>query len=292
MSLSVPGLDPEQAFDHVQLDVRRVAVADERRVGQDHVARQADDERAALLDRRARRRRRRTSGLTRRPAPWSAPSSAPACSPCPGRPRTGSPRRRPLLRFESVSCASLSSYTSRADGAPPSRPARGRDSIPADPGMILRCRSSSNPPPALRHRSAGRRPGPRQAARLRRPASLRRSEPRSATTDVGTFSAQWQATRWPPPMSRNSGSIGRAVLRVAELLAQPAPGVEAAAGRRRRRRGDVALQHEALLADPRIGVGDRRQERHACTGGAGGGRAPRPRRARRACRGTSPRPGR
>ncbi len=45
-----PGLDAEQALDDVELDVRRVAVADQGRVGENHVAGQADDDRAALLD--------------------------------------------------------------------------------------------------------------------------------------------------------------------------------------------------------------------------------------------------
>ena len=44
------GLDAEQALDDVQMDVRRVAVAHERRVGQHHVAGESDDEGATLLD--------------------------------------------------------------------------------------------------------------------------------------------------------------------------------------------------------------------------------------------------
>ena len=104
------GLDAEQAFDDVQLDVRRVAVADEARVRKDHVAGQTDDERAAVLDRRRRRNGRRAwTPAQCSAAPRSARCSVTATWPSPGRPRTGSPRRRPLLRFGSVSCASLSS---------------------------------------------------------------------------------------------------------------------------------------------------------------------------------------
>ena len=54
--------------------------------------------------------------------------------------------------------------------------------------------------------------------------------------------------------------LRHAVLGVAEAVAQPAAGVEAAARRRVGRRGDVALEHEPLLADPRVGVGHGRQE--------------------------------
>ena len=60
---------------------------------------------------------------------------------------------------------------------------------------------------------------------------------------------------------RSGGSTVDAVLGVAEPLAQPAAGVEPAARRRRGRRRHVALEHEALLAAPRVRVGDRRQER-------------------------------
>ena len=85
-----------------------------------------------------------------------------------------------------------------------------------------------------------------------------------ATTDSTavslTSSAKWQAVRWPSPIGAELRLLGHAALGVAELLAQPAAGVEAAAGRRRGRRGHVALQDEALLATARVGVGDRRQE--------------------------------
>ena len=76
-------------------------------------------------------------------------------------------------------------------------------------------------------------------------------------------SAQWQATRCPScPNGRSGGSIRRAVLGVAQPLAQPAPGVEPAAGRRRRGRRDVALEHEARLPAARVRLGDRGQQRH------------------------------
>jgi ABC-type transporter Mla maintaining outer membrane lipid asymmetry ATPase subunit MlaF len=48
---------------------------------------------------------------------------------------------------------------------------------------------------------------------------------------------------------------------IAELLAQPAAGVESASRRWRGRRRHIALQDEPLLAPPWVGVRDRRQER-------------------------------
>ena len=203
-----------------------------------------------------------------------APSKAPVSSPCPGRPRTGSPRRRPLLRFESVTCASLSSCFLPRRTEPSSDRSRS-GLVPADPGMILRCRLTSTPPPIVRHRSAVRRPVIRPTTGAHRLASRPRSGPRSRRPHrhlLGPMAGDQVAAADVPELRVDR----RAVLRVAELLAQPAPGVEAAAGRRGRRRGHVALQDEPLLADPRIRVGDGRQERHACTGGADGGTAPRP----------------
>src|SRR6266540_6894231 len=54
---------------------------------------------------------------------------------------------------------------------------------------------------------------------------------------------------------------GGAVLRVAELLEQPAPCMKSTAGRRRSRGGNVAPEHEALLANARIRIGHSRKER-------------------------------
>ena len=56
--------------------------------------------------------------------------------------------------------------------------------------------------------------------------------PAPARSEPSTISAKWQATSWPVSSIAQHRVLGRAALRVAELLAQPAAGVEAAARRR------------------------------------------------------------
>ncbi len=214
----------------------------------------------------------------------------------PGRPRTGSPRwRRSCSGSNPLHSRSLSSCFFRGGrGSSSDRYAIGSRS-PADPGMILRCRLDVG----FLHRLTGI---VRRNVGRCRPAGGCGSRPPivasavgdrgSRTTDVGTFSAQWQATRWPPPMSRNSGSIVEqfsglpSCSRSQHRVWKRQPGGGAAGD------GTSPFRTSRFLRIRGSGVGDRRQERHACTDGAGGGRAPRPRTARRACRGTSRRPGR
>ena len=121
------------------------------------------------------------------------------------------------------------------------------------------------------------------------------SRPMAAFTSPPTVcisSAKWHATVWPGPNSRKAGSSVAQRSGLPEALAQPAAGVEAAAGRRVRRRRDVALEHEPLLAFVAGSVSGSPTAAPPCTGAAGCCTARRRPPARPSARGTSPRPGR
>ena len=80
---------------------------------------------------------------------------------------------------------------------------------------------------------------------------------------------KWQAHRCPPPRSMRAGISLGADGRVAQLRAQRAARVEAAAARRVDRARDVAGQDDPLAAQLRVGHRDGRHERLRCTGAPG-----------------------
>ena len=187
-----------------------------------------------------------------------------------GLPDLGHPRRRAPRRPRGPGCGQVGRPPARAIGL--SEPATGDGELAVacrPPQPATDARPASDQGQGRSRRDAvrpGRRPGTRDRIGHvgRRPPSRRPtgSAATSSTARSLISSAKWHAVRWPASSSsRSCGSSVDAALRVAELLAQPAAGVEAAARRRRGRRRHVALEHEALLAAPRVGLRDRRQQR-------------------------------
>ena len=138
--------------------------------------------------------------------------------------------------------------------------------------MILRCRPASTPPSTDRHLSQARRPVTRLTRGSRRRSSLPRSEPRSRRSPSAPSRPNG---RRPDGRRRCPGTPGRPSCSSPDCRAARAASSGCGTGSRTagRRRWHVALEDEALLADARVRVRDRRQERHACTGGAGRRRA-------------------
>src|SRR5450759_5132478 len=161
----------------------------------------------------------------------------------------------------------------------PGWPARlARRSAPAWPPRRTRRRAS---PP----RPAGRPNGYVSSAILLRDVAAGRSRARTAlahavclllapgspcqTDDVRAAAVivppvssplRRHATRCPRSQVAELRRLGNAAFGVPQSLAQPAPGVEAAAGRRVGRGWDVALQDDPLLAVARVRIRDRRQQ--------------------------------
>ena len=141
---------------------------------------------------------------------------------------------------------------------------RGRSRAAALGGVRRRRRPSTAGRPPRAAGAAATSTGTAAARRgRRRRASALRPVAWSCSREPSTSSAKWHATSWPVDSVRSSGILGGAALRVAEPLAQPAAGVEAAARRRVDRRRHVALEDDPPAAplDLRVRDRDRRQQR-------------------------------
>ena len=177
-----------------------------------------------------------------------------------------------------------------ADGSPPSRSSRS-DLVPADPGMILRRRSPSIPPSDDRQRPVAP-PGVRRPVGWRGRASRPRSEPRSRRPTPGPSRP---SGRRPGGRRRCPGSPGRSSSQFSGL-----PSCSRSQHRVWKRQPDGGAAGD--------GTSPLRTSRFLRIRGSGSGTADRSatrvrvarigvqlldrRPARRACPGTSPRPGR
>ena len=168
-----------------------------------------------------------------------------------------------------------------ARGSPRRRRARGRDLGQRDPvlharrSLSDRCGSSvpSQDRTIRRPAQARRRPAPRRPPPRRTSSAVVRlggdGQQRPRRIPASSSSAKWQATVLVTQRRAAPGRLGHAALRVAELAAQPAAGVEAAARGRVRRRRDVAEQdHAPALLDAGSGIGTAltRADVYGCSG--------------------------